>query len=112
MLNLFIFFCYENIKIENNYRTFVIEIFFLWAKFKSLFNLIFTVKYIKSVDGLTGCYRGLVPKLCSYTVSTIVCEKTAESIQFEPGTRETYPEDEEERLSFVFFFYEFIFFSR
>lgn len=54
------------------------------------------IKYIKSVDGLTGCYRGLVPKLCSYTVSTIVCEKTAESIQFEPGTRETYPEDEEE----------------
>lgn len=41
----------------------------------------FTVKYIKSVDGFTGCYRGLIPKVCSCTVSTIACDKTLEYLQ-------------------------------
>ncbi|XP_051163277.1 mitochondrial carrier homolog 2-like [Leptopilina boulardi] len=55
------------------------------------------IKYIKSVDGFTGCYRGLVPKLCSSTVSTMVYEKTAEYIRFKQGTRQVYSEEEDER---------------
>lgn len=57
----------------------------------------FAVKYIKSVDGFTGCYRGLVPKLCSYTVSAVVCEKTAEYIESKYPRPRVEPEDEEER---------------
>lgn len=43
--------------------------------------VIFSVKHIKSVDGFAGCYRGLVPKLCSYTVSTIASQKTSDYLQ-------------------------------
>lgn len=46
------------------------------------------VKYIKSVDGFTGCYRGLVPKVCAYTVGTIACDKTLEYL--------TNPEEQNE----------------
>jgi len=46
------------------------------------------------VDGFTGCYRGLVPKLCSYTVSTIAYDKTLEYIQ--SNTVQNDEEDEED----------------
>lgn len=39
------------------------------------------IRHIKSIDGLTGCYRGLVPKVCSYTISTIACDKTLAYLQ-------------------------------
>ncbi|KAH0946489.1 hypothetical protein HN011_011750 [Eciton burchellii] len=52
------------------------------------------IKYIKKVDGFTGCYRGLVPKLCSYTVSTIAYDKTLEYIQ--SNTVQNDEEDEED----------------
>ena len=35
-------------------------------------GLILTVRYIKSVDGFLGCYKGLAPRLCGSTVSSIV----------------------------------------
>lgn len=55
------------------------------------------IKYIKSVDGFTGCYRGLVPKLCAYTVSAIVSEKTAESIKLRQGeSHQVEPEDDDD----------------
>lgn len=55
--------------------------------------LFFTVKHIKSVDGFTGCYRGLVPKVCAYTVGTIACDKTLEYLT----NPEEKNEDEDER---------------
>ncbi|XP_063986871.1 mitochondrial carrier homolog 2-like [Diachasmimorpha longicaudata] len=45
-------------------------------------NIIHYVKYIKSVDGFSGCYRGLVPKLCADAVSTVAVEKFMESEYF------------------------------
>ncbi|KAK2575052.1 hypothetical protein KPH14_008792 [Odynerus spinipes] len=45
-------------------------------------NVFQYVRYIKNVDGFTGCYRGLVPKLCAYTISAIAFEKTSECISF------------------------------
>lgn len=36
-----------------------------------------TVKHIKKVDGLCGCYRGLTPKLIGAIVGTIGSEKVA-----------------------------------
>ncbi|CAK9797728.1 Mitochondrial carrier homolog 2 [Anthophora quadrimaculata] len=50
-------------------------------------NVFQYVRYIKNVDGYTGCYRGLIPKLCASTVSAVVFEKVSKSIKFvdEPG---------------------------
>lgn len=43
----------------------------------------FTVKYIKRVDGLVGCYRGLAPKVLGTIVSSIGSEKIAIKFGFE-----------------------------
>lgn len=45
------------------------------------------MKYIKSVDGFTGCYRGLLPKLCGNLACIFTTEKILEKV------------DEEERKS-------------
>ncbi|XP_046735414.1 mitochondrial carrier homolog 2-like [Diprion similis] len=45
-------------------------------------NIFQYVKYIKTVDGYAGCYRGLVPKLCANAISAFAFQKTAESITF------------------------------
>lgn len=58
------------------------------------FVFVSIVKYIKSVDGFTGCYRGLVPKLCSYTVSAIAFDKTSESIKFDDEPDKQIDEEE------------------
>ena len=58
----------------------------------------FAVRYIKNVDGFTGCYRGLVPKLCAYTVSAVAFEKTSKCIKFkDEPSKEIYDGDLEER---------------
>jgi len=36
---------------------------------------LFLVAYIKRVDGFVGCYRGLGPKLCASTISSITYQK-------------------------------------
>lgn len=41
------------------------------------------VKYIKSQDGLRGCYRGLTPKLAANIVSGVAFQKVTEAIKFE-----------------------------
>lgn len=46
------------------------------------------------MDGFTGCYRGLVPKVCSYTVSTIAYDKTLEYLQ--PNSVEQNDDEDEE----------------
>lgn len=45
-------------------------------------NIFQYVRYIKTVDGFTGCYRGLVPRLCAYSISAVAIESTGESILF------------------------------
>lgn len=49
----------------------------------------FLVKHIKSVDGFTGCYRGVVPKVCGNLVSAVVSQKMLDCLA---------DEDEEEIL--------------
>ncbi|XP_043248440.1 mitochondrial carrier homolog 2-like [Colletes gigas] len=43
-------------------------------------NVFQYVKHIKKVDGLAGCYCGLVPKLCAYTVGAITLDKTCSKL--------------------------------
>ncbi|XP_015519875.1 mitochondrial carrier homolog 2 [Neodiprion pinetum] len=45
-------------------------------------NIFQYVKYIKTVDGYAGCYRGLVPKLCANAISALAFQKTSENITF------------------------------
>ncbi|XP_067002548.1 mitochondrial carrier homolog 2 [Anabrus simplex] len=45
-------------------------------------NVFQYVSYIKSVDGFTGCYRGLTPKLCANAVSGIVFNKVSDHLNF------------------------------
>jgi len=52
------------------------------------------------VDGFTGCYRGLMPKLCSYTVSTIACERTLEYLQTNSEQNED-EDDEDESVRYT-----------
>lgn len=58
---------------------------FLWhfLKTKLRFYIEFSVKYIKRVDGLFGCYRGLGPKVIGTLVSSIGSEKIALKLGFE-----------------------------
>lgn len=63
--------------------------------------LFLAVKYIKNLDGFTGCYRGLVPKVCSYTVSTIACDKTLEYLQSNSVEQTEDEDDEDERVRYV-----------
>lgn len=39
-----------------------------------------TVKHIKKVDGLSGCYRGLTPKLVGSVVGVIGSKRVAEKL--------------------------------
>ncbi|XP_035732410.1 mitochondrial carrier homolog 2-like [Vespa mandarinia] len=57
-------------------------------------NVFQYVRYIKNVDGFSGCYRGLVPKLCAYTISAVAFEKTSECISFS-GEPDQNIDDEE-----------------
>lgn len=58
-------------------------------------NIFFrTVKYIKTVDGFTGCYRGLVPKLCANAVSAFAFQKTNENIVFANDPDKQVDEDD------------------
>ncbi|KAF5306049.1 hypothetical protein FQR65_LT18614 [Abscondita terminalis] len=44
-------------------------------------NIFEYVKYIKSVDGFSGCYRGLFPKVCGNLASAIATQKVIEHIE-------------------------------
>lgn len=48
---------------------------FLGKSALKLPNIFEYVKYIKSVDGITGCYRGIVPKVCGNIVGVITSDK-------------------------------------
>jgi carrier protein len=53
--------------------------------------LYITVKYLKSVDGITGCYRGIVPRLVESNLYYLVYNKVAEL--FPPRTDEEEEDD-------------------
>lgn len=40
------------------------------------------MKHIKSVDGLSGCYRGLTPKLIGSVIGIIASDKVAKKFGF------------------------------
>ncbi|KAG6797713.1 mitochondrial carrier 2 isoform X1 [Apis mellifera caucasica] len=72
-------------------------------------NVFQYVRYIKNVDGFTGCYRGLIPKLCAYTMSAVAFEKTSKSIKFkDEPSKEIYDCDLEESQKHKKYIYEFI----
>lgn len=62
----------------------------------SIFNILnaFAVRYIKNVDGVSGCYRGLVPKIFSHTVAAIAFDKTIKSVEFEDEPDTSVPIDD------------------
>ncbi|XP_019871349.2 mitochondrial carrier homolog 2-like [Aethina tumida] len=56
-------------------------------------NIFEYVKHIKSVDGFSGCYRGLAPKVCGSLLSAVVTQKIIDSM--EPVENENDNEQEE-----------------
>ncbi|KAK3861313.1 hypothetical protein Pcinc_032693 [Petrolisthes cinctipes] len=66
---------YEPLKPYKSRTVFGREAFY----YPSVFSYI---KYIKSQDGLWGCYRGLTPKLAANIVSGVAFQKVTESIKF------------------------------
>lgn len=53
-----------------------------------------TVKHIKSVDGLAGCYRGLAPKLIGSMAGAIGSEKVLKKL----GLDEIHEDDEKDEI--------------
>lgn len=47
--------------------------------------LFISVKYIKRVDGLAGCYRGLTPKLLGQVAGTFGSEKVMRKFGYDPN---------------------------
>lgn len=58
----------------------------------------FLVKYIKSVDGFSGCYRGLFPKVCGNLVCAITTERVLEKLDSEISTRNENNDQIEDEL--------------
>ncbi|XP_014218960.1 mitochondrial carrier homolog 2 [Copidosoma floridanum] len=56
-------------------------------------NIFQYVKYIKNIDGLSGCYRGLAPKLCGLTIYAIVFDKSLKHIEFTEEDRDPQEND-------------------
>ncbi|XP_044732708.1 mitochondrial carrier homolog 2-like [Chrysoperla carnea] len=46
-------------------------------------NIFEYVKHIKTVDGFSGCYRGLVPKILGNTVGALASQKVLDSFDFD-----------------------------
>lgn len=67
------------------------------------------VKHIKSVDGFTGCYRGLFPKVCANVACIFATEKILSKIDQheknerrrdrQPGRSELFEESSQPRVS-------------
>lgn len=49
------------------------------------------------MDGFVGCYRGLGPKLCAYTINNITYQKVHEQIIFENDSVAETDEETAER---------------
>ena len=69
----------------------IINPFFKWP---------FSVKYIKSVDGWSGCYTGIVPKVTSNIIGS--CALRYSNSHFEVGDYETMEEcSDDEKLVYL-----------
>lgn len=73
-----------------------IYIHFSYSELLWLHNMFifFTVRYIKNVDGFTGCYRGLLPKIIAQSISAIAFEKSYKSVEFEDEPDDNVPTDD------------------
>lgn len=55
----------------------------------------FSVSYIYTVDGLSGCYRGLAPRLSGNLVLAVVYSKATNYLKIDSSTDEDDDEGEE-----------------
>lgn len=67
--------------------------------YEKLYFIFVTVKHIKAVDGITGCYRGLVPKLCGNVASVIACQAVLDRLQLETVEEASEDSNEEPKYS-------------
>lgn len=52
------------------------------------------VKHIKKVDGFSGCYRGLTPKLVGSVVSVLVTKRITEKFGFDDNDNDDDSKDD------------------
>lgn len=57
-------------------------------------SILFSVAYIKSVDGTAGCFRGVSAKLCANVVNGAAFETVREGIHFESDFKSFVDEEE------------------
>ncbi|KAJ8928122.1 hypothetical protein NQ314_019348 [Rhamnusium bicolor] len=62
---------------------------------KPIYTPHFLVKHIKSVDGLSGCYNGLAPKVCGNLLSAVATQKLLDYLE-PPKDEDDYEFDLEE----------------
>ncbi|XP_064212092.1 mitochondrial carrier homolog 2 isoform X2 [Tribolium castaneum] len=60
-------------------------------------NIFQYVKHIKSVDGLSGCYRGLGPKVCGSLINLVATQKMMEYLDLNQQDEEEDTDVEENR---------------
>lgn len=73
---------------------FLTHIFYFYRYLSHTHTHTNTVKHIKKVDGLCGCYRGLTPKLIGAVIGTIGSEKVANKF----GLNEANDDDVKDEL--------------
>ncbi|KAB0796921.1 hypothetical protein PPYR_10982 [Photinus pyralis] len=66
-------------------------------------NIFEYVRYIKSVDGLVGCYRGFVPKVCGNLASAIASQKVIDHLESDKEDEEELSEADEDKRTELFF---------
>lgn len=60
-------------------------------------KLFLSVKHIKAVDGLSGCYRGLGPKVCGNLISVVATQKMIDYLDLNKTDEEEDVDVEENR---------------
>uniref|UniRef100_A0A1Y1MQ24 Mitochondrial carrier homolog 2 n=1 Tax=Photinus pyralis TaxID=7054 RepID=A0A1Y1MQ24_PHOPY len=65
-------------------------------------NIFEYVRYIKSVDGLVGCYRGFVPKVCGNLASAIASQKVIDHLESDKEDEEELSEADEDKRTELF----------
>jgi carrier protein len=60
-------------------------------------NIFQYVKHIKTVDGLSGCYRGLGPKVCGNLISVVATQKMIDYLDLNRAEEEEDTDVEENR---------------
>lgn len=65
-------------------------------------NIFEYVRYIKSVDGFMGCYRGFAPKVCGNLVSAFASQKVIEHMESDKEDDEELGEVDEDKKTEIF----------